>query len=1129
MRKITIALIFLCISSLIFKNTGLAQTEAVKQDRTDAVTLTEQKVYVPYEKLNDVLGKNEKGIFIPYSDFLKLWEAATRKPPEKKTPEPPVDAAIVHAHYSGTVQDDMARFHGELKISVLKDKWAELFLDLDKIALTSVSLNREPPLIETAQGGLEQVIPEKEKWAKLFPGSDKITPTSVSLNDKPPLFEAVKGGLELVIPEKGEYLLKIDFMTQVESRPGRKNVAFKLPSAPLTKIDLTIPGTDLDVRIEPRLSQNSTVADGLTKFSAFLPPSGDVNVQWLVQAEEKTIKPLIFADVFSEADIRESVYTIRTDIDFTIMQAKTDSFSILIPESLDLVRVEGQNIKEWDMQNRTLSVSLFEKIDGPYRLKIETEQFRKPDDKTFAFPAIQIPDAKREQGMIAVLAASSLRVKVKRSAHTSRIDFSEIPKAKAGKNYAAAYRYFRHPFDLVLDVSMIEPRVFAQQKKRIAFTENLIDFTSDISYDIKDAGVFRLSFQMPDKFRVIQVGESKSVDSYSVTREKDANILRVVLKNKAFGKFKLPVHLEADMADFAKESSGYAISLKDFEFTCLDVQKEDGIIAIALRNNLKLSTSDIKGLRPVSLEELRRTGFKPSDSRSTLVAGYRYAAVNYDGNLDIQKRKTRVIASVERTVSIAETSVKTSDMIRFKILYAPVRSFRIEVPVSLGKEAQIYGENIKEKRFIKEKTDDEAETGIWEIELHSPRSGRYHLRLNLDTPIPEIKTGAKKEIEIPIIKVLNIFNETGYVAISTSPSLEVASQAANLEPIDARELPASMNRAGATLAFKYFSHPYSLALNCTRHDYEKVLSTVITQAHFDIILSQEGVAKTEAVFRVRNTNRQSIEILMPDGTQNIYSVLIAGRKASLSKGTSATSKILMLPKDIPPGKEFTVRMIYQSQVTSPFSFLGQFQEKCAEIKEIPTLKMTWRLYLPTAWSYLYMTGSMQPVVYQRGFFQNINTRIYSQNIHYQGQIKTNNQKILRQNDEQTPAGLDVSLVREGKLYQFSKLDKNADLIVIYLKKNILYPSGIILFLIALVGAAFICRKTRSNRLTFILGALGCTYLFTVFIPQGFKFFVWVVFWGIAACGAIFLINYVISTRRKRAKTDTGGEDSREER
>ncbi|MCP4156739.1 MAG: hypothetical protein GY757_53995, partial [bacterium] len=246
----------------------------------------------------------------------------------------------------------------------------------------------------------------------------------------------------------------------------------------------------------------------------------------------------------------------------------------------------------------------------------------------------------------------------------------------------------------------------------------------------------------------------------------------------------------------------------------------------------------------------------------------------------------------------------------------------------------------------------------------------------------------------------------------------------------------------------------------------------------------------------------------------------------------------------------------QSQVTSPFSFLGQFQEKCAEIKEIPTLKMTWRLYLPAAWSYLYMTGSMQPVVYQRGFFQNINTRIYSKNIHYQGQIKTDNQKILRQNDEQTPAGLDVSLVREGKLYQFSKLDKNADLTVIYLKKNVLYPSGIILFLIALVGAAFICRKTRSNRLTFILGALGCIYLFTVFIPQGFKFFVWVVFWGIATCGAVFIISHLVSARRKRAKreklkaegdinedtgtkvkadglewakTDTGGEDSREER
>ena len=65
--------------------------------KTKAPHVTQSKVYVPYEKLDTIFTGADKGVYIPYSDFLKLWEAATQTEPEDEVPPPPVEAAIIRA------------------------------------------------------------------------------------------------------------------------------------------------------------------------------------------------------------------------------------------------------------------------------------------------------------------------------------------------------------------------------------------------------------------------------------------------------------------------------------------------------------------------------------------------------------------------------------------------------------------------------------------------------------------------------------------------------------------------------------------------------------------------------------------------------------------------------------------------------------------------------------------------------------------------------------------------------------------------------------------------------------------------------------------------------------------------
>jgi hypothetical protein len=78
----------------------LATTFATAQETANAAgprqktIIREKTLYVPYEKLEDIFEKEGRGVFLPYREFLELWQATLPKPPEPEPDEPPSDAVI---------------------------------------------------------------------------------------------------------------------------------------------------------------------------------------------------------------------------------------------------------------------------------------------------------------------------------------------------------------------------------------------------------------------------------------------------------------------------------------------------------------------------------------------------------------------------------------------------------------------------------------------------------------------------------------------------------------------------------------------------------------------------------------------------------------------------------------------------------------------------------------------------------------------------------------------------------------------------------------------------------------------------------------------------------------------------
>src|ERR1700677_4801313 len=88
---------------------------------------TVEKVYLPYDKLEEIFDKEGQGVFLPYREFIDMWNKVNMAEVIKKS-EPPVDGILASAHYTGKVSGEVVTIDAKLNFESLKEGWSALSL-----------------------------------------------------------------------------------------------------------------------------------------------------------------------------------------------------------------------------------------------------------------------------------------------------------------------------------------------------------------------------------------------------------------------------------------------------------------------------------------------------------------------------------------------------------------------------------------------------------------------------------------------------------------------------------------------------------------------------------------------------------------------------------------------------------------------------------------------------------------------------------------------------------------------------------------------------------------------------------------------------------------------------------------
>ena len=181
----------------------------------------------------------------------------------------------------------------------------------------------------------------------------------------------------------------------------------------------------------------------------------------------------------------------------------------------------------------------------------------------------------------------------------------------------------------------------------------------------------------------------------------------------------------------------------------------------------------------------------------------------------------------------------------------------------------------------------------------------------------ESKTPREGKIDISLLRLLNAERDTGGVAVEVLGAGEIKDlKSQGLENADATELGDyfAARQSPSMVAFRFRSgeakSARALSVDVARYAQQAVLMANIEEARYRVLLSKEGKTLVQALYAIRNNQRNFLKVTLPQGA-SIWSASLAGKP--VRPGQSPDGSLLLPLEKSRAGEDapvFAVEIFY---------------------------------------------------------------------------------------------------------------------------------------------------------------------------------------------------------------------------
>lgn len=845
----TIVAAILCVNSAWGQNAGNVEKEKPP----------ERLIYMPFKSLKAVFEKPDGSVFVPYADYIKLWEKAfgdgMRKPDQ-----PPVGGVISSATYSAKIEKDVAQISATFLVQILEKGWAEIPVKFGEAAI-----------------------------GKLTSDSGKVL-----------LRGTGNGTYSLLFPTPGEHKLQLELTARVRTAPDGKSLDLEVPPVGITNFELLVPEGDQTIELKPKLvAQPVEAAPKESRIKASIGSTEKVSVRWHPRVGTKPDMELL-ASVTNQTLVSVEDGLIHTDtwLTYEILRGQLEKVKLVVPKGHRILDITSDaKVKEWkaiDEDNRqVVSVEMLGRVDGKVTLEIHTERaapveaFDVAGEEGATAYGIHAMDVIRESGTISVKSGNDLTLTVEEQRGLLRVDEGEIdPRLR--RPGALNYKFYSPAFRLKLLAKPVEPRLIVDHQSQLVFRDDQLRLRSILTYTIDRAGVFELKLKLPDDITVENV-VCERMKQFDVSPDK--KLLTIVLREKAQGTIAVTITSTRSLDPAA--------------------QNTEQVLPILEPQNAELENGKVQVYAPESIDVItdseKRIGVQPDPapqaeqvSNARLVSSWIYNRRPIEVPVRTVRKPTRLTAMVATKADVKQGQIEVTTLISYVVEYAGIDTFRFSVPEALADKVQIRSTAGGSAPAIKQKS--RSQTAVdgwvtWTVVMQREVLGVQPFEIKYDI-VPAAGSDAKNETAmIEALRVLDPYDKTdgppgkreisvsrtiGEITVVKDRALSVAATASggDVEPIDVRELQ-QMSQEGF-IAFRYFKQPVKLELTSNKYDIQTVVETVVSKALVEIVLDRGGTATNRGRYLVKSSERQRLRVDLPSNVE-VLGVLVDRKQMALEK------------------------------------------------------------------------------------------------------------------------------------------------------------------------------------------------------------------------------------------------------
>ncbi|MFH1921663.1 MAG: hypothetical protein ABIP48_17500, partial [Planctomycetota bacterium] len=867
----------------------------------------------PYDPDSETGIRDAKQLLVPYAKYVELWNLAY---PDQKiqVDAPPARYGLAGASYTTRLEgDEYLSLDGQIEVDLYVEEETTIPLGLAGGVLARALMDGKPARLSVPRVAAANQAPQPPaKQAKQQAANQAAGPAP----------EAARPLVLLHVSGKGRHRLEFAVRLRLERRGGWRVAEGVLPSAPAASLSITVPQSGTDVRlghVVDRQVYETEEAD--QRVETALGPGGAVSLQWRPKVAEGQVDRSLTARSSAVFDVEEDGLRLVWQLTLQFRRGQRDVFSVRVPGDYLVERVEGTNVRGWEVRrdepHQTIEVSLLKAARDSESFAVHLWRGVSVGQGVlpqFDAPLVTVPDAALHTGRLFVRRSPLLDLRTLEKAGVARTDLPAEgagPSAESGGTSEEsplgirpyeAYTFSAVPFSLRLEASPLSGRMTANVETVLKIAEFERTLESQVNLDVSDRPVYRVEMFLPDELDLEEVSAPGEFQ-WAVTRRNDRPLLTVYLASGQQGQ--VPLRIAGTLA---RQGAADPVAIPRLEV--LGVDRQQGQMAVQADPAFNVEPADLENCEKVHTSRLY--GWINPQHREATRLAFSYQRPDYRGTLQLSFREPAVTCDTVTNVRVTDRALEETLLLNFTIEQAGIRELEFLLPRWMA-QSRIQVPMLRQKTIEPADEKDESPLRV-RLELQDDVMGQLRVLVEND----RVLTAEAHTVPIPVVRTGRTLRQA--VALQSAGRDEVVvdhGQLAGLEPIRRGQSGWESLQdvlGGITEAYQVVlgAEAPRLVFQTKKREALQTTGARIGLAETNLVLDPTGAYRAEQIYRLDNTTEQFLVIELPEGAR-LWTALVAGRPAKPTEvpgAKNARQVRIPLVKTAPGDLDYAVVLKY---------------------------------------------------------------------------------------------------------------------------------------------------------------------------------------------------------------------------